>query len=104
MCVCVCISEGLSSDRRSGSRPSSQLRQIPGQTQLQLWIYATGNNPESPDAVHPLHMTATNKYSVDIDALAFMYEPDPEWRVQEVRQQSSDKWEEEEEEDNNGAG
>ncbi len=76
---------------------------FPSRHSCSYGIYAIGNNPESPDAVHPLHMTATNKYSVDIDALAFMYEPDPEWRVQEVRQQSSDKWEEEEEEDN-GAG
>ena len=46
--------------------------------------YAIGNNPLSPDAVHPMHMSATNKYNVDLDSLAFFYEPDPAWIVQEV--------------------
>ena len=48
-------------------------------------MYAVANNPESPDAVHPLHLMGTNKYNVDLDALAFFYEPDPYWIVQEVR-------------------
>lgn len=48
-------------------------------------VFAVGNNPLSPDAVHPMQMTGTNKYSVDLDSLAFYYEPDPEWIVQEVR-------------------
>lgn len=46
--------------------------------------YAVGNNPLSPDAVHPMQMRATNKYNVDLDSLVFFYEPDPAWIVQEV--------------------
>ena len=46
--------------------------------------YAIGNNPLSPDAVHPMQMTATSKYNVHLNSLAFFYEPDPEWIVQEV--------------------
>ena len=40
-------------------------------------VYAIGNNPLSPDAVHPLHLSTDN--------LAHYYDPDPEWIVQEVR-------------------
>ena len=47
-------------------------------------VYAVGNNPLSPDAVHPLQMVGTNKFNVDLDSLAFFYEPDPAWIVQEV--------------------
>lgn len=46
--------------------------------------YAVGNNPLSPDAVHPMQMRATSKFNVAITSLAFFYEPDPEWIVQEV--------------------
>lgn len=47
-------------------------------------MYAVGNNPLSPDAVHPMQMTGTNKYNVHLDSLAFFYEPNPNWIVQEV--------------------
>ncbi len=47
-------------------------------------MVAIANNPLSPDAVHPIHMTSTNKLNVDLDHLAFFYEPDPDWIVQEV--------------------
>lgn len=46
--------------------------------------YAIGNNPLSPDAVHPVQMRATSKYNVNLDHLAFFYEPNPAWIVQEV--------------------
>ena len=45
---------------------------------------AIANNPLSPDAVHPVHMSGTNKLNVDFDNLAFFYEPKLEWIVQEV--------------------
>ena len=45
---------------------------------------AIGNNPLSPDAVHPVHMTGTNKFNVELDSLVFLYEPDLEWITQEV--------------------
>ncbi len=45
---------------------------------------AIANNPLSADAVHPIYMTGTNKLNVDMNTLAFFYEPDPEWIVQEV--------------------
>ena len=47
-------------------------------------VFAVGNNPLSPDAVHPMQMTGTSKYNVDLNSLAFYYEPKPEWIVQEV--------------------
>lgn len=47
-------------------------------------VFAVGNNPLSPDAVHPLQMTNTSKYNVHLNSLAFFYEPMPEWIVQEV--------------------
>ena len=47
-------------------------------------VFAVGNNPLSPDAVHPMQMTGTSKYNVDLNSLAFFYEPDPEWIVQEA--------------------
>ena len=46
--------------------------------------FAIGNNPLSPDAVHPMHMTGTNKYNVELNSLVFFYEPDVEWINQEV--------------------
>ena len=46
--------------------------------------YAIANNPLSPDAVHPMHMSTTTKYNVSLSALVFYYEPDVEWIVQEV--------------------
>ena len=45
---------------------------------------AIGNNPLSPDAVHPLHMEQTNKLSVHQSSLVLFYDPDPAWIVQEV--------------------
>lgn len=48
-------------------------------------IFAVGNNPLSPDAVHPMQMERTNKFNVALSSLAFFYEPNPEWIVQEVR-------------------
>ncbi len=45
---------------------------------------AIANNPLSPDAVHPIHMTGTNKLNVDLNRLTFFYEPDPAWIVQEA--------------------
>ncbi len=45
---------------------------------------AIANNPLSADAVHPIYMTGTNKLNVGMNNLAFFYEPDPEWIVQEV--------------------
>ena len=47
-------------------------------------ISAIGNNPLSPDAVHPVHMTGTNKLNVELNSLVFFYEPDLEWITQEV--------------------
>ena len=47
-------------------------------------MFAVGNNPLSPDAVHSMQMVDTTKYSVDMESLAFFYEPDPGWIVQEV--------------------
>ena len=46
--------------------------------------FAVGNNPLSPDAVHPMHMTRTTKYNVSLNSLLFYYEPNVEWIVQEV--------------------
>ena len=46
--------------------------------------FAVGNNPLSPDAVHPMHMTRTTKYNVSLNSLVFYYEPKVEWIVQEV--------------------
>ena len=46
--------------------------------------YAVGNNPLSPDAVHPVHMTGTTKFNVSLSSLVFFYEPNIEWIVQEV--------------------
>ena len=46
--------------------------------------YAVGNNPLSPDAVHPMVMAATFKLSVDLTSLVYFYEPNVEWIVQEV--------------------
>ena len=47
-------------------------------------IYAVGNNPLSPDAVHPIHMTETTLFNVEKDSLAFFYKPNVAWIVQEV--------------------
>lgn len=47
-------------------------------------MFAVGNNPLSPDAVHPMQMTGTSKFNVHLDSLAFFYEPNPDWIVQEV--------------------
>ena len=46
--------------------------------------FAVGNNPLSPDAVHPMHMTRTTKYNATLNSLVFYYEPNVEWIVQEV--------------------
>ena len=46
--------------------------------------FAIGNNPLSPDAVHPMHLTTTTKFNVSLSSLVFYYEPDMEWIVQEV--------------------
>ena len=46
--------------------------------------FAVGNNPLSPDAMHPMHMIMTTKYNVSLNSLVFYYEPDLEWIVQEV--------------------
>ena len=46
--------------------------------------FAVGNNPQSPDAMHPMLMTMTTKYNVSLSSLVFYYEPDVEWIVQEV--------------------
>ena len=48
-------------------------------------IFAVGNNPLSPDAVHPMEMRETSKINVTDNNIAFFYEPDPDWVVQEVR-------------------
>jgi hypothetical protein len=55
-----------------------------GDQRCSYGAYAVGNNPLSPDAVHPMVMSATSKYNVNISSLAFFYEPDPGWIVQEV--------------------
>ncbi len=47
-------------------------------------IYCIGNNPLSPDAVHPMYMTGTSLFNVEKNSLAFFYEPDVGWIVQEV--------------------
>ena len=47
--------------------------------------YLIGNNPLSPDAVHPLQLRNVHKLSVSNDSLVFYYDPDPDWIVQEVR-------------------
>ena len=47
-------------------------------------IYTVGNNPLSPDGVHPMHMTETTLFNVEKNSLAFFYEPDVAWIVQEV--------------------
>lgn len=46
--------------------------------------YAIGNNPLSPDAMHPMHITMTTKFNVNMSSLIFYYEPNVEWIVQEV--------------------
>ena len=47
-------------------------------------VFAIGNNPLSPDAVHPMEMRQTGKINVNRDNIAFYYEPNPAWIVQEV--------------------
>ena len=47
-------------------------------------VYAIGNNPLSPDAVHPMQLTDSTKLNTDKDSIAFYYPPDPAWIVQEV--------------------
>ena len=46
--------------------------------------FAIGNNPLSPDAVHPMHMSTTTKFNVSLNSLVFYYEPNVDWIVQEV--------------------
>lgn len=46
--------------------------------------FAIGNNPLSPDAVHPLELTGAVKLAVPLNKLVFFYNPDPGWIVQEV--------------------
>ena len=47
-------------------------------------VYAIGNNPLSPDAVHPMQMTGSTRLNTDKESIAHYYPPDPEWIVQEV--------------------
>ena len=46
--------------------------------------YAIGNNPQSPDAVHPVNIISTVKLNVQMTSLAFFYDPNPDWVNQEV--------------------
>ena len=46
--------------------------------------FAIGNNPLSPDAVHPVVMTGTTRLNSETDSLVFFHDPNPEWIVQEV--------------------
>ena len=46
--------------------------------------YAMGNNPQSPDAVHPMEMRGTNRFNVESDYLVFFYLPNIDWINQEV--------------------
>ena len=46
--------------------------------------YAIGNNPMSPDAVHPVNIIRTVKLNVQMTSLAFFYDPNPNWVNQEV--------------------
>ena len=46
--------------------------------------FAIGNNPKSPDAVHPAVMTTTTLLNCDTDSLIFFHDPDPQWIKQEV--------------------
>ena len=54
------------------------------ETSCNYGTYAIGNNPLSPDAVHPMHMADTAKFNVEKSSLAFFYEPDVAWINQEV--------------------
>lgn len=47
-------------------------------------VYAIGNNPLSPDAVHPMQVTGCTRLNTDKESIAYYYPPDPEWIVQEV--------------------
>ena len=47
-------------------------------------VYAIGNNPLSPDAVHPMQLTDCSRLNTDKQSIAYFYPPDPEWIVQEV--------------------
>ena len=47
-------------------------------------ISAIGNNPLSPDAVHPIVMTTTTLLNYHPDSLVFFHDPDPDWINQEV--------------------
>ena len=46
--------------------------------------FAIGNNPKSPDAVHPAVMTTTTLLNCDTDSLVFFHDPDTQWIKQEV--------------------
>lgn len=47
-------------------------------------VYAIGNNPISPDAVHPMQLTGSTRLNTDKQSIAHYYPPDPAWIVQEV--------------------
>ena len=47
-------------------------------------VYAIGNNPLSPDAVHPMQMSCSTRLSTDKESIAYYYPPNPDWIVQEV--------------------
>ena len=53
-------------------------------TSCSYGVYAIGNNPISPDAVHPMHLAGSTRISTDKASVAFYYPPDPAWIVQEV--------------------
>ena len=46
--------------------------------------FAIGNNPQSPDAVHPAVMTTTTLLNCHPDSLVFFHDPNPDWINQEV--------------------
>ena len=47
-------------------------------------VFVIGNNPVSPDAVHPVEMRGTVKVDVPNDNIAHFYPPNEEWINQEV--------------------
>lgn len=46
--------------------------------------YAIGNNPLSPDAVHPMQLSNSTRLNTAKESIAYYYPPDPTWIVQEV--------------------
>ena len=46
--------------------------------------FAIGNNPLSPDAIHPAILTGTSLLNCDTNSLVFFYDPNPGWITQEV--------------------